>query len=126
MITNTNIRVAILEPGDDITKIKETAKKIVGNVSHLALWDEGAGNCEILAADDEKVTIQWISYCSCYSCAVYSEAIYTQTEQVEYSRIAEVGPLKWYTKEDVAFERKRYLEMDKGIFERFHKLEKEN
>ena len=122
MITHTNIRVAKSKPEEDTTKIKETIKKIVGNVSYLALWDEGAGDCEILAADEEKVTIQWISYCSCYSCAVYSEELYTQPKQIAYARIAEVGPLKWYQKEDIAYERKKYLAMDAPIFRRFHNV----
>ena len=101
---------------------KSDFEDLVGKVVSLTLWDECDGKCEILSVTEEKLTVHWISYCACYSCCVYSKAVYTEPYEVKYDSVAKIGNVITMTREEIETERDSHIKHDECIFRRYDKL----
>lgn len=101
--------------------IKTILKESVGGIVELSEYDAGSGECEVLSADNSSCTVQFITFCSCYDCCVYSEEIYTKPTSISYELIAGVKKLPMMSKEEIQRKREEFIKMDAPIFERYKK-----
>jgi len=106
-----------------MNEIKKILKEIDSNIVELTEYDVGIGTCEVLSVDDTSCTVQFITFCSCYSCCVYGKTMYTEAKTIPYELIAKVDGLPMMSKEEIQKKREESIRLDAPIFERYRGTE---
>lgn len=51
---------------------------MIGKVVDIAIYDVGSGQAEIKNFTKDTITVQWISFCTCYSCCSVDKQFFMQ------------------------------------------------